>query len=113
MQLKSARATMVLTALMIVMFAVEWIGFVMTDAQQTVVRLGAIIPGTLTLHGAWRLLAAIFLHGGFLHLFFNLWVFIQLGYGFESVFGRRRFLIAFFIGGLGASIASALFVNEN
>jgi rhomboid protease GluP len=73
--------------------------------------MGAIVPGTLSPKHWLRLISAIFLHGGFLHLVFNLWAFIQLGYAWEVLFGARRFLFVFFSTGLTASITSARFVE--
>jgi len=111
MQIAHARMTMALTAVMVVVFITELISALSIGMQRTVLAFGAIIPGALSRHDAWRLIAAIFLHGGVFHLLFNLWAFVQLGYGFESIFGWRRFLVTFFVGGLGASIASAMNVG--
>ncbi|MGH9456741.1 MAG: rhomboid family intramembrane serine protease [Thermoanaerobaculia bacterium] len=72
------------------------------------VSLGAIVPGLFERGEYWRLLAAMFLHIGFLHLAVNLWALYQLGGVFELLFGSRRFALTYFGSGLVASIASAM-----
>lgn len=69
--------------------------------------LGAIIHGTMARQELWRLLAAMFLHIGLLHLMLNGWALLQLGSVFELMFGSRRFVITYFVCGLVASLASA------
>jgi rhomboid protease GluP len=73
--------------------------------------LGAIVPDLFAKGEYWRLLAAMFLHIGFLHLFLNLWALYQLGGVFEMLFGSPRFAATYFASGLVASTASALFTN--
>jgi rhomboid protease GluP len=63
----------------------------------------------LSLHGEpWRLLTAIFLHGGLLHLFFNLMALSQVGPAVETLFGRGLFFVLFLASGVVASLGSAL-----
>ena len=60
----------------------------------------------------WRMVTAIFLHGGILHLLMNayaLWIF---GPVVERELGRARFLLIFFATGLFASAASYAFASE-
>lgn len=74
-------------------------------------ELGAIVPGMLERGEYWRLVAAMFLHIGLLHLILNLWALYQLGYVFEMMFGSVRFLVIYFLTGLTASVTSALFLD--
>src|SRR5437016_7447999 len=112
MKLGRARATLFLSAIMVAAFAVELFARLRSpDGAAVLDALGAIVPGTLARMELWRLLAAIFLHAGILHLLFNLWAFVQLGYGWEVLFGTKRFLVAFFGSGIVASFVSALFVR--
>ncbi len=84
--------------------------FGVTDTDgPALVGVGAIIPGTLQNHDYWRLIAAMFIHIGMLHLLLNLWALFQLGYVFEMMFGSIRFAVTYFASGLIASIASAYF----
>lgn len=80
------------------------------DQQDTIrlAELGAIIPGIFERGDYWRLLAAMFLHIGLLHLLLNSWALFQLGGVFELMFGSVRFAWVYFGTGLVASIASAI-----
>lgn len=76
------------------------------------VQSGAIFPPAVKAGEYWRLVSAIFIHIGLLHLAFNTWALYQLGTLFEWIFGSRRLLATFFITGICASIASVLFTNN-
>ncbi len=57
----------------------------------------------------WQLVTYIFLHGGILHLFFNLLAFWMFGGELENFFGSKRFLRYFFFCGIGAGICTLVF----
>ncbi len=52
----------------------------------------------------------MFMHGGLTHIFFNMFALYMFGRVLESVWGPRRFLIYFFVTGIGAA-ALHTFVN--
>lgn len=58
----------------------------------------------------YQLVTHIFMHGGFWHLFFNMFALWMFGRILESVWGPKRFFIYYFVTGLGAA-ALHLFVN--
>ena len=60
----------------------------------------------------WRLLTAVFVHGGFLHLALNMLALWMLGQSLEPMLGRVRFLALYLISGLGGSVAVALLAPE-
>ena len=65
--------------------------------------------GPLTVGGQWwRLLTCLFLHGGLLHIAFNMWCLWDLGRLAESVYGHWTFAIVYLLCGLSASIGSVL-----
>jgi rhomboid protease GluP len=65
--------------------------------------------GRLTLNGQWwRLFTSMFLHGGLLHLLFNMVVLYQAGQLAERIFGSLRFSGLYLIAGLCGSLASVL-----
>lgn len=55
----------------------------------------------------WRLLTAIFVHGGFIHLALNMLALWMLGQSLEPMLGRARFLAIYLISGLGGSVMVA------
>ena len=75
--------------------------------QELSVRLGANY-GPYTVGGQWwRLLASVFIHGGLLHIAFNMWCLWNLGRLAESVYGQWTFAVVYLITGLSASLMSA------
>ncbi|MFY9681318.1 MAG: rhomboid family intramembrane serine protease [Candidatus Sulfotelmatobacter sp.] len=65
--------------------------------------------GALTISGEWwRLLTCVFVHGGLLHIAFNMWCLWDLGALCESLYGRWTFGTLYILCGLGASLASVI-----
>jgi len=75
---------------------------------QDLVHWGANF-GPLTVSGQWwRLLTCVFVHGGLLHIGFNMWCLWSLGRLAESVYGHWTFATVYLICGLGASLGSLI-----
>lgn len=71
-------------------------------------------PLAIVVNGEWaRLLTAMFLHAGWLHLAFNMYVLYILGTPLERMLGHRRFLVLYLVAGLGGSVASFVFSPAN
>ncbi len=51
-----------------------------------------------------QILTHMFMHGGFTHLFFNMFALYMFGRVLEQVWGPRRFLFFYFVCGLGAMV---------
>ena len=63
--------------------------------------------GPLTLSGQWwRLITYMFLHGGLMHIAFNMWCLWDLGKLCESLYGRWTFAAVYLLTGIAAGIAS-------
>ena len=58
----------------------------------------------------WQLMTHMFMHGGILHLAFNMFALWMFGSAIESIFGSRRFLFFYLTCGLGAAIAQISFL---
>lgn len=54
----------------------------------------------------WRLFTCLFLHGGFMHLFFNMYGLLFAGLFLEPMLGRVRFLLFYLLAGLVSSVSS-------
>ncbi|MGA2966089.1 MAG: rhomboid family intramembrane serine protease [Terriglobales bacterium] len=79
-----------------------------SPSGQDLVRWGANF-GPLTVSGQWwRLLTCVFVHGGLLHIGFNMWCLWSLGRLAESVYGHWTFAAVYLITGLSASLASLI-----
>lgn len=51
-----------------------------------------------------QLISHMFMHGGITHLFFNMFALFMFGRVLESVWGPKRFLIYYFVSGVGAAL---------
>ncbi len=56
-----------------------------------------------------QLITYMFMHGGFNHLFFNMFALFMFGGALENVWGPRRFLFYYLFTGVGAGIIQQLF----
>lgn len=105
-----ARPTPVTTALLVIIAGVFFYelatGAALSDAR--LIEMGAIVPWLFERHEYWRLVAAMFLHAGWLHWAFNSWALYQLGTLYETLFGSFRYAVIYFVTGICASVASAL-----
>jgi membrane associated rhomboid family serine protease len=80
---------------------------IMDFSGPELVRWGANV-GALTISGEWwRLLTNVFVHGGIMHIAFNMWCLWNLGALCESLYGRWTYAAIYLICGVGASLASA------
>jgi len=52
----------------------------------------------------WQLVTYLFLHGGFFHVFFNMFALWMFGSDIERLWGTRRFLTYYFFTGIGAGL---------
>ena len=67
--------------------------------------------GAYTLDGDyWRIVTAAFLHGGFLHIAFNMAVLWDVGPLVERIYGSKRFFLMYFFAAITASL-NTLFWN--
>ena len=75
-----------------------------------VINSWGMSPYAISSEGEWyRLLSAAFLHGGMLHIGFNMYVLWMIGPTLESLFGHTRFIVLYLTAALGGSVASYAF----
>jgi membrane associated rhomboid family serine protease/Flp pilus assembly protein TadD len=72
----------------------------------TLVLLGGKLGPLIHDGQYWRLVTAMFLHAGILHLAVNMWALLQLGMFCELLYGRARFLILYVCSGVLGNVAS-------
>jgi rhomboid protease GluP len=96
-------AVVIFTVLNLVMFGIE-VKLGGSTSPYTLHRLGAMEPWAIRYGGEyWRMLTALFLHFGPLHLLFNLYALYVIGPGLERIIGSVRFAILYLLTGLGSS----------
>jgi membrane associated rhomboid family serine protease len=72
-------------------------------------QIGALEPHAVVVQGEyWRLFTALFLHGGFAHLLFNVFALYVLGPPLERSIGAVRFTLCYLISGLASSAGVVL-----
>ena len=78
--------------------------------SQAVSRLGLLVPWPLLgLSGEWwRLVTAMFLHGGIIHIGFNMMVLYQIGPAVEELYGSARYLFIYLVTGVAGFILSSI-----
>lgn len=76
-----------------------------TESTSVLVTFGAQVNSLVAQGQYWRLLSSMFLHVGLVHLLFNSYALYILGRDVESLYGPARFLVLYFLSGLGGSLA--------
>ena len=85
-------------------------GYLMPQLEQELFWRGALLPQLVVANGeVYRLFTAMFLHGSLPHVLFNTYAIFIVGQMVEPIFGRARFLLIYFLGGLtGSEVSLAL-----
>ena len=108
-------------ALLIAIVAVFLLGFLidyavvrprfgaLDDGMDPSILLGAKLNGAIEQGALWRIVSNTFLHGGFVHLAFNLYGLYLLGNISERLFGSRRFIVIYGASALAGAAASYAF----
>lgn len=100
-----------LTTVLVVVLGVIFAGEVVFDAldsREAIVAAGALVREDVARGDLWRLVTAIFLHGGADHYASNALGLFILGMVCEHAFGRSQFLVLFVAAGLAGSLLSTL-----
>ena len=71
-------------------------------------ELFALFPWGASLHRPWQIVTHMFMHGGFWHIFFNMYTLFVFGSALERIWGSRKFLTFYFVTGLGAALCHNL-----
>ena len=101
-QLRSAPAVLIFILLNTVAFLFEMSVGDWNDPE-VLHRIGALDPYSVVVqHEYWRFFTAIFLHGGFIHLLFNLFALYVLGPPLERSVGTLRFVVCYLVSGLAS-----------
>ncbi len=102
-QLRITPAVLIIILVNVLVFLFEMVAGGWNDFE-VLHRIGALEPYAVVVQGEyWRLFTALFLHGGFLHLGFNLFALYILGPPLEHAIGTTRFAACYLISGLASS----------
>lgn len=118
-----APVTTVLLIANVIMLGVSWMALAATGgggglsilwglSGPTQYRLGASFPFSIFyMNEWWRVVTAMFLHGGLLHIGFNMMALMQLGPAIEELYGSARYLFIYVFTGAFGFLVSAYFGN--
>ena len=107
----------------ILMFGISWVALASETGGggfrilwgmggETVYRLGASHWYPIFYeHQWWRLATAMFLHGGLIHIGFNMMSLMQLGPALEELYGSARYFFLYMFTGMFGFLISAAFHN--
>lgn len=108
-QLRNTPAVFILILVNILVFLFEMSAGDWNDPE-VLHRIGALEPYAVVVQREyWRLFTALFLHGGFLHLGFNLFALYILGPPLERAVGTLRFAVCYLVSGLASSAGVVAF----
>ncbi len=79
-------------------------GFLVPDISEKLVIAGALWFPANEYFGIWQVITYMFLHGGMGHIFFNMFALVSFGQILEKQWGAARFLVFYFLCGLGAAL---------
>jgi rhomboid protease GluP len=120
-----APATTVILIVNLLMFAVSWMATAANGegggmsilfgmGGRALFHLGNSNPYSIfVLHQWFRLITAMYLHGGLIHIGFNLMVLMDIGPVVEEVYGSARFLFLYTVCGIAGFLASAITVHNS
>jgi len=102
-----ARALIVVNVAVFLVMAASGVGLLMPDSND-LIRWGANYGPRVADGEWWRLLTAMFLHIGVIHLAFNMWALAVGGRILEPLVGNVGFLVLYLVSGLCGSLASVI-----
>jgi rhomboid protease GluP len=81
---------------------------------ETLINFGALSKMNIVLYGEYyRLITSAFIHIGMLHLLFNMYALYIVGTQVEGFFGKRKFLLIYFVSILFSSLISYIFLSTS
>lgn len=79
----------------------------------TLVDMGAKVNILINNGEIWRFITAAFLHGGLVHIVFNMMALNVIGSQVEQIYGWKKYLVIYFSAALGGSLVSYIFSPES
>lgn len=100
----------VLTPLLLALLVLIYIPMAVSfDLNESFLNWGAKENDLITAGQWYRMVTAMFLHGGLLHILLNGYALYMIGVELEGFFGMARFAAVYFISGFAGNVASYAF----
>jgi membrane associated rhomboid family serine protease len=100
--------TYVLIAVNLAIFGLAW----MSGLDAAISQWG-MWPAGIAQGEWWRLFTSAFLHGGFLHILFNMYILFIVGAPLERLMGHLRYGVLYLAAAFGGAVASYAFNAAN
>jgi membrane associated rhomboid family serine protease len=101
--------TYTLIALCLVIYGIQFL----TGGDSSPVTKDLIYAPLYTPTQPWRMFTSIFIHESIIHVGFNMYSLWIVGPALESMLGRVRYLVLFFVAGFGGSVGVLLIAPAN
>ena len=88
---------------LIIINAIMFIGTLTIGQGELFYRWFALYYPENDLFSPWQIITLMFMHGGVMHLFFNMFALYMFGVAVEQVFGSRKFIFFYISSGLELS----------
>ena len=109
---RRSKVTFILLSIMIVYFIFMTFNGGTTN-NLTLIKYGAFFPPLIIGYNQYyRFITSIFIHIGFMHIFFNGYALYVFGPEIERLMGPKRCLLFFLLTGIGGNIATLFFNFE-
>lgn len=102
-----APCTVVIAVVNIVVFIVLTFGGMTEDAGYMLEHGAMYVPYMLEKQEFYRIFTSMFLHFGIEHLLNNMLILVLLGWNLELEIGKIKYLLIYFLSGLGGNLLSA------
>ena len=100
--------TYVLIAVNVAIFGLTWM-----SGLDEAIRTWGMWPAGIARGEWWRLFTSAFLHGGFLHILFNMYILFIVGAPLERLMGHLRYGVLYLAAAFGGAVASYAFNSAN
>lgn len=105
---KTSIVTYIIMAICIIMFIISGFGLDL----MSLVKYGANVGSLVKSGEVYRLITYMFLHGGFLHIFFNMYSLYIVGPKVEDFYGKWKYLLIYMISGISGGLLSIALNGE-
>lgn len=90
-----------ITRNIIVINVIVFILFFLLNNQALYMKFAAFYPFSPYFR-SWQIITHMFMHGGLMHILFNMFTLFSFGPVLERVLGEKKYVILYFVSGLGA-----------
>ena len=107
-KVKKPMVTYTILVLTVLMYGAQYLSQSVSGGYDWPFLLGGKINELILRGQVWRLITPVLLHGGLIHLAFNMYALFSIGTSLERFYGHKRFLALYLIAGYTGNVLSFL-----